>query len=571
MHLVEGFSAMSTSVSFKRFAVVISTVVAAGLLAAACGSDSSDDKGSSGGGGKEGGTIQVVMGTAPDYLDPHQAYTTQAAESHWVVYTPLLTYKHANGEEGGELIPGLAKDLPKVSDDGLTYELTLREGLKYSDGTAVKASDFPASVERMMKLNWGGKAFVTQYAAVEGAADFDSGKADSISGITADDATGKITIKLGKPYGAFANVLAFPSLALVPASTPKKNLSANPPVGVGPYKITNVQSNRGWTLEKVPGFAKLDIPGIPTGHLDTINIKIVSNTQTEAQQVLDNKADVFDPGDTLPPALLPQINRDAKDRFAKQTIPSTFYMFLNTQMAPFNNAKAREAVNVGVDRRAFERLASGFLKPECNFLPEGIVGHDAGDCVFGSRDKAPDLDKARRLLEEAGLVGAPVTVWGQQRQPRKEYVDFYTSELNKIGFKATEKIIADETYFPTIGNAKTKAQTGFADWIQDFPNPADFYLLLDADSIQPTNNQNFGNVDDDHIQSELAELYKQPASELGDVEDRWKELDKYQAEQAYTYVYGSEQVPQFFSDRIDFDSAIFHPTYLNDFTSLKLK
>ncbi len=58
--------------------------------------------------------------------------------------------------------------------------------------------------------------------------------------------------------------------------------------------------------------------------------------------------------------------------------------------------------------------------------------------------------------------------------------------LNQIGFKATEKIIADAQYFPTIGNLKTNPQTGFADWNQDFPNPIDFYLLIDAKAIQPT-------------------------------------------------------------------------------------
>ena len=73
---------------------------------------------------------------------------------------------------------------------------------------------------------------------------------------------------------------------------------------------------------------------------------------------------------------------------------------------------------------------------------------------------------------------------------------YYTQFLNQIGFKATQKVIADATYFPTIGNLKLNPQTGFADWNQDFPNPIDFYLLLQGSAIQPTNNQNFGQVND---------------------------------------------------------------------------
>jgi peptide/nickel transport system substrate-binding protein len=176
------------------------------------------------------------------------------------------------------------------------------------------------------------------------------------------------------------------------------------------------------------------------------------------------------------------------------------------------------------------------------------------------------------MVKQSGEADTPITVWGERRAPRTEYVDYYTDQLKKIGFtNVTEKIINDETYFPTIGNKKTDPQTGFADWIQDFPNPSDFYLLLNAASIQPTNNQNFSNVNDPKVQSELKALDATPASELDSVAARWQALDEYVASKAYVFVYGSEQTPQFYSDKINFDTAIFHPTYLNDWSSLQLK
>lgn len=542
------------SASLSLLALMLAATIAA------CGGNGKNDNTTS------GGSITILMGTAPDFLDPQLGYTTQSAEPDWIVYTPLLTYRHANGTAGGELIPGLATALPTISKDGLTYTLTLRKGLKFSNGTPVKASDFTYSIQRAIKVNWGGKSFYTTYIA--GASAYDKGSAQDISGIVTDDASGRITIKLTQPYGAFGNVLAFPSSGIVPTGTPMKNLSNDPPPGVGPYTIASATANRGFTLKKTPGFAAFDIPGIPAGSLDTIDVKIVSNTQSEAQQVLSNQADVFDPGDTLPPSLLPQIQSQASDRFARVPVPSTFYFFLNTTIAPFDNLKARQAVNTAIDREAMVRLASGFLKPSCYFIPEGVAGHPTSPCPYGD---TPNLDKAKQLVQQSGQAGAKVTVWGEERSPRREYVNYYTDLLSKIGFNATEKIVADAVYFPTIGNAKTNPQTGFADWIQDFPNPSDFYLLMDARAIQPTNNQNFSKVNDPYIQRQLNKLNPVPATKLDSVAGDWTTLDEYLAKKAYIAAYGAESMPKFFSNRIDFGSAIFHPTYLNDWSSFQLK
>ncbi|GAC1437632.1 MAG: ABC transporter substrate-binding protein [Solirubrobacteraceae bacterium] len=512
-----------------------------------------------------------MFGTAADSLDPQFGYTTQAAEPDWVVYTPLLTYRHASGVSGGELIPGLATGQPQISPDGLTWTLTLRKGLTYSNGKPVKASDFSYTILRALKLNWGGKSFYTSY--IKGAAEADKGTAKTISGIATDDATGKITITLTKPYGAFGNVLAFPSSGLVPTGTPMMNLPNNPPPGDGPYMFGSVTPNKGYTLTQNPRFAAQNIPGIPAGHLKQINIQIVSTPQQEAQQVLNNTADSFDPADELPGSALSQIQSQAASRYKSETTAQNFYFFLNTKSKPFSNQLAREAVNYALDRRAFVKQAAGALTPACFFLPPQLVGHPTGACPYGGDPNgAPDLAKAKQLVQQSGMAGTPVTVWGENVSPRKDYIDTYTSVLNQIGFKATEKLIARATYFTTIGNAKTpNVQTGFADWQQDFPNPSDFYLLMDGAAIQPVNNQNFSNVNDPHIQSELAALNKIPASQLNSSASRWQALDTYVAQKAYQAVYGYNKSPLFLSNRLDFGAAIFHPVYFDDYTSWKLK
>ena len=235
---------------------------------------------------------------------------------------------------------------------------------------------------------------------------------------------------------------------------------------------------------------------------------INSNTQAEATgRSSTTRRTSSTGGDAIPPALLPKIQQTGlADRFEKVPFTSMYYFFLNTTIPPFNNELARQAVNTAIDRPALQRLASGFLKADCYFIPEGMVGHPTAPCPYGPADGHGDIAKAQQMVQQSGTAGQSITVWGEQRAPRTQYVEYYADLLNKIGYKATPKLISDATYFPTIGNAKTNPQTGFADWVQDFPNPSDFYLLMNATSIQPVNNENFSEVNDPFIQQQLEKL-----------------------------------------------------------------
>jgi peptide/nickel transport system substrate-binding protein len=557
--------------SFSRSALM--AVVAAGsvVVIAACGSSSSNSpSGGTGntGAAKKGGTVSLVMGTAPDSLDPGFGYTTQAAEPDWLSYTGLVTYARASGTPGGQVIPGLCTGLPTISSGGKVYTCTLRKGLVFSNGKAVKASDFTYTVERAIKIPWGGSGqFIT--AQIAGATDYSKGKSSSISGITTDDSTGKITIRLNAPYGAFDNVLAFPSLGLIPSGTPMKNLPNNPPPGVGPYMITNIVPNQSFSVVRNPKWSSMNIPNIPAGNVD-VNVKISSNVDSNALSVLNNTTDVFDWADTIPGSLLPQIQAKASNRYVKKVMNSTYYIFLNVKAKPFSSQLAREAVVTGLNQNAMNRLGSGTLIPGCYFLPPGMVGHPTAPCPYGDPASGGDIAKAKQLVKQSGMAGQPVTVWSETRSPRQQWMTYYTSFLNQIGFKATQKVIADANYFSTIGNLKLNPQTGFADWNQDFPNPIDFYLLLQGTAILPTNNENFGQVNDPHINSESNRLGQVPSTQLNSIASDWQNLDEYTAKQAYTAVFGYQTFPAFTSDRIS-QNYIFSPLYGWDYSSFSLK
>ena len=527
-----------------------------------------------------GGMLQVSMGSPPESLDPQLGYSSESQEADWLVYTPLLTYAHKAGLAGDTLIPGLATALPTVSDGGLTYTVTLRKGLKYSNGVAVQAADYPYTIERALKLGWSGDSFYT--TTIAGAAAYQAGKAKTISGISANNGTGQITIHLVSPYGAFDNVLAFPSAGLVPTGTAMTALSTAPPPGVGAYMITKVDPNVSFTLEKNPVFAGFHIPGIPVGYVNTIKVTIQTNADTEAQDVLNNTTDEFDWGDVLPPAYVAQVDSQAKDRYTPETLAATDFFWLNDRRAPFNNILAREAANLAISRVALERLASGQITPACYYLPPSIPGAASGPCPIGdpsgngsfsaaSLGSPADIALATKLVKKAGLAGAPVTVWTENRQPFESFVTYLNTQLNVIGFKSTLRVVSNGVYDPTIGSAKVNPQAGWSEWSQDYPNPGDFYFVFDARSILPENNGNLDYVDDPHIQSTIIRLDKVQSSDLPTVDPQWVALEKYVAGKDYQINFGFEVSPFLLSDRVDFKAAVFQPVFGDDWSTFELK
>ena len=543
-----------------RKTTVLSCISAVAVFGvAACGTDEASDA-------SGGGEINITMTSFPDYIDPQLSYTLEGWEVLYNTYTPLLTYKHAKGEEGTAVVPGLAEGMPEISPDGKTYKLKLRQGMKYSDGTPIKASDFTYAIQRLFKADSGGSVF---YSGIVGAPEYAEGTADTIAGIVTDDATGDITITLDGPNGTFENVLGLPFAAPVPPSTPlSDDATNNPPASSGPFMITSVEAPQTLTMERNPNFQSvLDAGATEVADASVDKIIVTQNKSNTAQVtgVEQNTIDfMVDPPDA---DRLQEVKTRFGERFRMEESINTYYFWMNNQTAPFNDVRVRQAVNYAIDPEALNRVFGGRMHPTQQVLPPGMPGYEEYKLYPG-----PDMNRAKALLAEANPADRDITVWTNDEPDRKRIGEYYHDVLNQLGFNATLKVIAGDVYFTTIGNQSTPdLDTGFGNWFQDFPHPDDFFRpLLNSDAILPTNGNNFSRASYPELDAKMDELLTKQLTE-GDTEAQYAALDKAYMEQAAWAPYGNEQFTTFVSDRIDFDKAYHHLLFNQDWSALALK
>jgi peptide/nickel transport system substrate-binding protein len=531
-------------------------VAVAALALSACGS--------SGESGKESGVLKATFGSFPDYLDPALSHSEEGWTAIYNTYIPLLTYKHASGKEGSVVIPGLARALPKISADGKTYELQLRDGLRYSDGSPVKASDFAHAVERVFLLNSSGS---TYYTDIVGAPEFAKAKQGGISGISTDDKTGAITIKLSKPRGTFSQELALPFVAPLPAGTPAKDLSADPPPATGPYEIVSSKPGKGWSYDRNPFWKKANearMPEIPSGHVDRIEVTVLRNPST---QVRDVESGRFDWMENPPP---PDMYAAVKEKFEGtqfrvEPTESAYFFWINVTEPPFDDLKVREAVNYAVDPEALERIYAGQVVGTQQILPPGMPGYEKYELY------PHDVEKAKQMIDEADPADRQITVWTDNEGTQEEAGTYYAAVLEEIGFDVKLQVLNADNYFTVIGNASTPdLDTGWASWFQDYPHPNTFFQpLLSEESIFPTNTSNLSRIADPKLSAKIERLAEQPLD--SQVEAEYAELDKEFMEQAPWAPYGNGTVPTFVSSAIDLDKVIYNPTFNQDLTSFQFK
>jgi peptide/nickel transport system substrate-binding protein len=456
-----------------------------------------------------GGTLHLLASTAGGTLDPQINYTLQYWQLYQATYDGLVAFEKVSGPASFDVVPDLATAMPKVTNAGKTYTFTLRKGIKFSNGKTVTVKDVQASFIRLFKVSnpnagaWyndivGGPACVTTPASCTLA-----------GGVVVNAATNTVTFNLITSDSEFLDQLAVPFGSILPASTPGKDQGDTPIPGTGAYYFVSYNPNSGLIMKRNPYFKVWSAAAEPQGYPNEIEETFGETVESEVTSVENNQADwIFD---SLPTDRLQQISTQYPKQLFVNTLTADWYAPMNVNIAPFNNLKARQAVNYAINKNDVVNLYGGTKlgAATCTILPPGFPGYKPY-CAYNSTSSStyagPDLAKAKALVKASGTLGDKVGIVVQNDPVNLSVGEYIQSVLNSIGYKATVKPLSANIQFTYIQNTKNKVQISVSQWYQDYPAASDFLnVLLGCDNFHPgsDNSINISGYCDKAIQAKM--------------------------------------------------------------------
>ena len=403
----------------RRNFLKVAGVSAAALGLAACGGSKSGSTATSGStagstaGGVNTAGFTVQYGSNPETLDPALNSAIDGANTIITIFEPLLLIN-----ENNEVVGGQAESW-ETSEDGLTWTFTMRDGLKWSDGTDLNAKDFEYSFKRMVDPNTAAPYAETCLGMIDGfeeAAGFPDADGNPTAepnpdalNVKASDDGKTLTIVLSYPCSYFDKMAAFATMSPVQQATVEANgdawcTSPDTFVSNGPYMITDWTPSERIVLTKNPNY----VGGWDSSKIVSDTITLLLLEDSSASYAAYNSGEAVLVKD-VPTDEIPSLTKaeDGGD-FYVDTILGTYYVSLNLQRDAFQDAKVRKALALAIDRDyVANTIMQGTYSAADSIVGPGIVDesgyfHDNGNAPYISADYEANLAEAKKLLEEAG-------------------------------------------------------------------------------------------------------------------------------------------------------------------------
>ena len=509
----------------KRF-IVAALAIAGAMALSGCGGSKSGGEGT-----KSGDTTQTAAGKkiltiqlGPDVesIDPALNSAVDGANYILFAFDNLLKM-----DKDGKVVPGLAEKY-EISDDQLTWTFHLRDGLKWSDGSALTADDFVYSWQRLVDPNVAAPYAQTVLGMVEGYDDA-IGRPDADGNTTVDPDPTKLKVEapdektlivhMAKPTPYFDKLAAFVSLSPVKKDVVEANpdgWSIDPKtyISTGPFKLT------GWEPGSYLMFEKNE------NYWDADSIKL-DGIKCLLMQDQNATFSAYESGDALMIKDVPtQEITTLKERsdFHIDPILGTYYLDLNTTLDEFKDPKVREALSLALDRKYIsETITSGTYTPASGFVSEGVTDWNGTawqdnitdkSAYINIDDHAGNLAKAKELLKEAGYengVGLPEMVYStNDASYHKKIAEYLQQAWGELGLKVQVNIVEWKSFTPQrrSGNYQI-ARDG---WVLDYNDPSNILEL--ALTGNGNNNAKYSNPEFDALMSKAA-TEKDPQTRFG--------------------------------------------------------
>ncbi len=476
-------------------------------------------------GDKKGDDSSITIGIPQDLedsLDPHKVEAAGTKEVLFNIFEGLV-----KPTSDGDFIPAVASAY-EVSEDGRTYTFTVRDNVKFHDGSKLKPTDVKYSIDRCAGLD-GGTPLVAAFSNIA---------ETNVSGHT-------FTVTLKEPDTEF---IAYMTAAIIPEAnkTPDTN-----PVGTGPYKFVSRSPQENFIVERFDDYYDPD----REAHIKNVTFKVIGNMDTIAMELNSGSIDMVA---RIPTAQAELLSGDFE--VMEETMNLVQALYLNNAEKPFDDVRVRQALCYAIDPKEIML-----------FVSDG-KGTEIGSSMFPAFSKYympelndtynQDFDKAKALLAEAGYPNGfsfDITVASNYTQ-HVDTAQVLKQEFEKIGVTANIKLVEWDSWLSDVYNDRKYTSTVVG---VDASSLTASALLERFTSTSSKNFINYSNADYD-----AAFANAKKASDDNEKTGYYKECLKILSEDAANvYI---QDLPELVALNKKYTGYEFYPLYVQDIAKIRL-
>ncbi|MER6069751.1 ABC transporter substrate-binding protein [Streptomyces sp. NPDC001817] len=492
-------------------------------------------------GAKSGGSMEVLQRDSFAHLDPGQIYVSDQMALAQLIHRGLTGYKATSGDgHKHEIVGDLATDSGTTTDGGKTWKYTLKDGIKFQDGTPITSQDVRQTFERLFApFITQGPPYLQQWLANTPGADYRKllpdgpykGKHLPDSILETPDAK-TIIFHFKKPHADLPYALAMAGYSIVSAKGDTKEKYDKAPLATGPYKIQSFKSGKSMVLVKNTNWDPKTDP-IRHQYVDQFNFTFNQQFETSTKALLADSgpdqtglsfSNQVDAGNLSSVLRNPKL----KSRTVSGYQPYVGQMNINMSKPEMKDIRVREAIAYALPVTPFVRAFGGTDAMEVagGLLSPTVSGYDASFDPFGKKKKpAGDPDKARDLLKQAGKLNMKLTFGYTNTPEGQQYSTAMAAGLKKAGFDVQRQEIPSETYYDQVSKLNNNYDIFHTAWGADWPSASTVLPLLYDGRIIADGASNYSQINDPHVNSEIDRInaITDPVKAAAE----WEKLDKY--------------------------------------------